>query len=202
MLAIFTTGQEWLIQLHQCGVCRPWRSRHWNISWRTLASWKKFGSHPVRNIASNNYNTSAAHLRDQYADYFYGAGSVLWQLKAVRTDYSCIINIICVNNESFCATGKMCKICYFGLLILLFIINANQCNLLLLKPMSITYHWSINECNKSMRNYVIKQKYLTRFDVVVLLDTSLLRKISALLNHASLGWQTSSAAAPFFFQSS
>ena len=41
---------------------------------------------PVRNIASNNYSTSAAHLRDQYADYFSGAGSVPWQLKAIGTD--------------------------------------------------------------------------------------------------------------------
>jgi hypothetical protein len=40
----------------------------------------------VRNIASNNYSTSAAHLRDQYADYFSGAGAVPWQLKAVGTD--------------------------------------------------------------------------------------------------------------------
>ena len=61
------------------------------------------------NIASNNYSTSAAHLRDQYADYFSGAGSVLWQLKAIGTDYSCILNIICVNIESFCATGKTCQ---------------------------------------------------------------------------------------------
>jgi hypothetical protein len=38
-----------------------------------------------RNIASNTYSTSAAHLRDEYADYFSGAGSVPWQLKAVGT---------------------------------------------------------------------------------------------------------------------
>jgi hypothetical protein len=38
------------------------------------------------NIASNNYSTSAAQLRDQYADYFSGAGSVPWQLKAVGTN--------------------------------------------------------------------------------------------------------------------
>jgi hypothetical protein len=38
-----------------------------------------------------------------------------------------------------------------------------------------------------MRNYVIKTKVLTRFDAVVLLDTAFFRKISALLNHASLG---------------
>ena len=89
---------------------------------------RNLGLAPVRNIASNNYSTSAAHLLDQYADYFSGAGSVPWQLKAIGTDYSCIINIICVNIESFCATGKMCKICYCGLLILLVIINANLCN--------------------------------------------------------------------------
>ena len=99
---------------------------------------RNLGLAPVRNIVSNNYSTSAAHLLDQYADYFSGAGSVPWQLKAIGTDYSCIINIICLNTESFCATGKMCKICYFGLLILLFIINANLCNLLLLIPMSVT----------------------------------------------------------------
>ena len=63
-----------------------------------------------------------------------------WHLKAIGTDYSCITNIICVNIESFCATGKMCKIRYFGLLILIFIINANHCNLLLIIPMSVTYH--------------------------------------------------------------
>jgi hypothetical protein len=51
-----------------------WRAEH-NLS---LA--------PVMNIASNNYSTSAAHLRDQYADYFSGAGPVPWQLKAVGTD--------------------------------------------------------------------------------------------------------------------
>ena len=109
---------------------------------------------------SNNYSTSAAHLRDQYADYFSGAGSVPWQLKTIGTDWSCIINITCVNIESFCTTGKMCKICYFGLLIILFIINANPCDFLLLIPMSITYHRSINECNKNMRNCVIKQRCL------------------------------------------
>jgi hypothetical protein len=91
------------------------------------------------NIASNNYSTSAAQLRDQYADYFSGAGSVPWQLKAVGTDWSGIINIIYVNIGPFCATGRMCKICYFGLLILSFIINANLCNILLLMPMSVTY---------------------------------------------------------------
>jgi hypothetical protein len=47
---------------------------------------RNLGLAPVRNIASNNYSTSAAHLRDQYADYFSGAGSVPWQLKAVGTD--------------------------------------------------------------------------------------------------------------------
>jgi hypothetical protein len=47
---------------------------------------RNLGLAPFRNIASNNYSTSAAHLQDQYADYFSGAGSVLWQLKAVGTD--------------------------------------------------------------------------------------------------------------------
>jgi len=40
----------------------------------------------VRNIASNNYSTSAAHLPDQYADYFSVAGSVPWQLKIIGID--------------------------------------------------------------------------------------------------------------------
>jgi hypothetical protein len=53
------------------------------------------------NIASNNFSTSAAQLRDQYADYFSGAGSVPWQLKAVGTDCSCIINIRYVNIDHF-----------------------------------------------------------------------------------------------------
>jgi hypothetical protein len=74
---------------------------------------RNLGLAPVRNIASKNYSTSAAHLRDQYADYFSGAGSVPSQRKAIGTDESCIIFIICVNTESFCATGKMCKICFF-----------------------------------------------------------------------------------------
>jgi hypothetical protein len=39
--------------------------------WRTE---RNLGQAPVRNIASNNYSTSAAHLRDQYANYFFGAG--------------------------------------------------------------------------------------------------------------------------------
>jgi hypothetical protein len=47
---------------------------------------RKLGLAPVRNIASNNYRASAAHLRDQYADYFSGAGSVPWQFKAIGTD--------------------------------------------------------------------------------------------------------------------
>ena len=51
--------------------------------WRTE---RNLGLAPVRNIASNNYSTSAAHLRDQYADYFSGAGSVPWQLKAIGID--------------------------------------------------------------------------------------------------------------------
>jgi hypothetical protein len=34
---------------------------------------------------------------------------------------------------------KDVKDCYFGLIILLFIINANLCNILLLIPMSVTY---------------------------------------------------------------
>jgi hypothetical protein len=38
-----------------------------------------------------------------------------------------------------------------------------------------------------MRNYVIKQNVLARLDVVVLLDTTFFRKISALLNHAISG---------------
>jgi hypothetical protein len=52
---------------------------HWRVE-------RNFGLAPVRNIASNNYSTSAAHLRDQLGDYFSGAGSVTWQLKAVGTD--------------------------------------------------------------------------------------------------------------------
>jgi len=47
---------------------------------------RNLGLSPVRNIASNNYSTSAAQLRDQYADYFSGAGSVPWQLKAIGSD--------------------------------------------------------------------------------------------------------------------
>ena len=47
---------------------------------------RNVGLAPVRNIASNNYSTSAANLRDQYADYFSGAGSVPWQLKAIGTE--------------------------------------------------------------------------------------------------------------------
>jgi hypothetical protein len=47
---------------------------------------RNLGLAPVRNISSNNYSTSAAHLLDQYADYFSGAGLVPWQLKAVGTD--------------------------------------------------------------------------------------------------------------------
>jgi len=37
---------------------------------------RNLGLAPARNIASNNYSTSAAHLRDQYADYFSRAESV------------------------------------------------------------------------------------------------------------------------------
>jgi hypothetical protein len=37
---------------------------------------RNLGLAPVRNIVSNNYSTTAAHLRDQYADYFSGAGFV------------------------------------------------------------------------------------------------------------------------------
>jgi hypothetical protein len=51
--------------------------------WRTE---RNFGLSPVRNIASNNYSTSAAVVRDQYADYFSGAGSVSWQLNAIGSD--------------------------------------------------------------------------------------------------------------------
>lgn len=47
---------------------------------------RNLGLAPVRHIASNNYSKSAANLRDQYADYFSGAGSVSWQLKAIGTD--------------------------------------------------------------------------------------------------------------------
>jgi hypothetical protein len=47
---------------------------------------QNLGLVPVRNIASNTYSTSAAHLRDECADYFSGAGSVPWQLKAVGTE--------------------------------------------------------------------------------------------------------------------
>jgi hypothetical protein len=49
---------------------------------------------------------------------------VPWHLKAIGTDYNCIMNIICVNIESFCATGKMCKICSFGVLILVLLLFA------------------------------------------------------------------------------
>jgi hypothetical protein len=48
---------------------------------------RNLGLAPVRNVASNNCSTSAAHLRDQHADYFSGAGSVPWKLKAVGTDW-------------------------------------------------------------------------------------------------------------------
>jgi hypothetical protein len=47
---------------------------------------RNLGLNPVRNIVSNNYSTSAAHLRDQCADYFSGAGSVPLQLKVIATD--------------------------------------------------------------------------------------------------------------------
>ena len=47
---------------------------------------RNFGLDPVRNIASNNYSTHAAHFPDQYTDYFSGEGSVPWQLKAIGTD--------------------------------------------------------------------------------------------------------------------
>jgi len=51
-----------------------------------LRAERNFGLAPVRNIASNNYSTSAAHLRDHYADYFSGARLVPWKLKAIGTD--------------------------------------------------------------------------------------------------------------------
>ena len=47
---------------------------------------RNLGLAPVGNIASSNFSTSAAHLLDQYADYFSGAESVPWQLKAIGTD--------------------------------------------------------------------------------------------------------------------
>ena len=46
---------------------------------------RNLGLAPVRNVASSNCSTSA-HLRDQYACYISGAGSVPWQLKAIGTD--------------------------------------------------------------------------------------------------------------------
>jgi hypothetical protein len=58
---------------------RTFHEGHWRAQ-------RDLGLAPVRNIASSNYSASAAHLRYQYADYFSGAGSVPWQLKAIGTD--------------------------------------------------------------------------------------------------------------------